>query len=74
MTQDELFQHVLTIVADYRINYETEFAEHDKRRAIQIFLAFDEFMIDNLEGYCSDSRMFDFEEYASYQLDILEGK
>ncbi len=70
MSLDELFDFTTKYIASPH----TAITEHDKRRAIQVFLAFDEFMIDNLEGYCTDSRMFDFTEYASYQLDILEGK
>ena len=70
MTQDELYKHILTIVADYR----TEFSEKDKRRAIQVFLMFDDYLIDNLPGYCSDECEIDFGAYASYQLDILEGR
>lgn len=70
MTQDELYKHILTIVADYR----TEFTEKDKRRAIQVFLMFDDYLIDNLPGYCSDDYEIDFGDYASQQLDIFEGK
>ena len=70
MKLDELYTHILTIVAEYR----TEFTESERRRAIQILLGIDDFLIDNLQGYCSDDCKFDFGTYASQQLDILEGK
>jgi hypothetical protein len=67
---DELFDVVTKIVASPH----TAIVEHDKRRAIQVFLAFDDFLIDHLEGYCGDDCQFDFGAYAADQLDILEGK
>ena len=70
MTCDELYNHILAIVAEYR----TEFTESEKRRAIQIFLGIDDFLIDNLEGYCGDDCEIDFGAYAAEQLDILEAK
>ena len=70
MTCDELYNHILAIVAEYR----TEFTESEKRRAIQIFLGIDDFLIDHMEGYCSDDCEIDFGAYAAEQLDILEAK
>ncbi len=70
MTLEELFDVVTKMIA----HPHTAIVEHDKRRAVQIFLAFDDFMIDHLPGYCSDDCEFDFGAYASEQLDILEGK
>ena len=70
MTLDELYDHITRYVASPH----TAIVEHDKRRAAQVFLAFDDFMIDHLEGYCGDDCEFDFGAYASQQLDILEGK
>ncbi len=70
MTKDELFEVVCRIIA----HPHSQICEHDKRRAIQVFLAFDDFLIDNLEGYCSDDCEIDFGAYAAEQLDILEGK
>ena len=72
MTLEELYENVLTIVADYRLNYDSEFSEHEKRRAIQIFLAFDDYLIDNLPGYCSDDCPIDFGDYAAKMLNELE--
>ena len=70
VTLDELFDVVTKMIASPH----TAITEHDKRRAIQIFLGFDDFLIDNLEGYCGDDCEFDFGAYAAEQLDILEGK
>ena len=70
MNLDELFDVVTKMIAEPH----SQIVEHDKRRAIQIFLAFDDYLIDHLEGYCDDDCEFDFGEYASQQLDILEGK
>jgi hypothetical protein len=66
----ELFEIVTKIIASPH----TAIVDHDKRRAIQVFLAFDDFLIDHLEGYCGDDCEFDFGAYAADQLDILEGK
>jgi hypothetical protein len=54
----------------------SQICEHDKRRAIQVFLAFDEFMMENVPEYCADTALgeVDFGSYAAEQLDILEGK
>jgi hypothetical protein len=70
MTLEELFDVVTKMIA----HPHTAIVEHDKRRAVQVFLAFDDFMIDHLPGYCNDDCEFDFGAYASEQLDILEGK
>ena len=52
----------------------TAIVEHDKRRAAQVFLAFDDFLIDHLEGYCGDDCKFDFGAYAAEVIDELENK
>ena len=72
MTKDELFEIVTKIVAS---PHET-IVEHDKRRAIQVFLAFDEYLldVDVAAGRCDVSDEYDFCTYAIQQLDILEGK
>ena len=70
MNLDELFDVVTKMIA----HPHTAIVEHDKRRAIQVFLSFDDFLIDHLEGYCGDDCEFDFGAYAADQLDILEGK
>jgi hypothetical protein len=73
MTKDELFEIVTKIIASPH----TAITEHDKRRAIQVFLAFDEYLIDvdvalGTGGEVGDE--YDFGSYAAEQLDILEGK
>ncbi len=71
MTLDELFDHITHYVA----HPHTAITEHDKRRAILIFNAFDEFLLDYYEGIDEDIRDdIDFATYAAQQLDILEGK
>jgi len=70
MTLNELFDITTKIIADPH----TAILDHDKRRAAQIFLAFDDFLIDHVENYCSDDTMFDLCEYASQVIDELENK
>ena len=67
---DELFEMVTKVIASPH----TAITEHDKRRAIQVFLGFDDYLIDALPGYCEEGCEIDFGGYASDQLDILEGK
>ena len=67
---DELFDVVTKMIA----HPHTAIVEHDKRRAAQVFLAFDDFMIDHLEGYCGDDCEFDFGAYAAEVIDELENK
>ena len=70
MTEQELFDIITKIIADPH----TTITEHDKRRAIQVFLAFDDFLIDHLPGYLDDDCEIDFGAIAGEQIDILEGK
>ena len=72
MTKDELFDIVTKMIA----HPHTAITEHDKRRAIQVFLAFDDYLIDVdvAAGRCDVGDEYDFCSYASEQLDILEGK
>ena len=67
---DELFDMVAKTIAEPH----TIITEHDKRRAIQVFLGFDDYLIDALPGYCEKGCEIDFGGYAAEQLDILEGK
>jgi hypothetical protein len=64
MTLDELFSHIVYCT------------KGDKHRAVQAFLAIDEYMTDAFgEIYWDKDGPFeDFGDYASKQLDILEGK
>ena len=72
MTLEELFEIVTKMIAEPH----SQICEHDKRRAIQVFLAFDEFMMENVPEYCGDTELgeIDFGYYAAGVLDILEGK
>jgi hypothetical protein len=42
MTKAELFEIVTKMIAEPH----SQITEHDKRRAVQVFLAFDEYMVD----------------------------
>ena len=68
---DELFEIITKIIAEPH----NVITEHDKRRAIQVFLGFDDYLIDNVPEYCGDTEFgeIDFGGYAAEQLDILEG-
>ena len=68
---DELFDMVAKTIAEPH----TIITEHDKRRAIRVFLYLDEFMMENVPEYCGDTELgeIDFGAYAAEQLDILEG-
>ena len=70
---DEFFDMVTKTIAEPH----TTITEHDKRRAIRVFLYLDEFMMENVPEYCDDTSELgeiDFGGYAAEQLDILEGK
>ena len=68
---DELFDMVAKTIAEPH----TIITEHDKRRAIRVFLYLDDYLIDNVPEYCGDTEFgeIDFGYYAAEQLDILEG-
>jgi hypothetical protein len=72
MTLNELFEMVAEVIAEPH----TTILEHDKLRAIRVFIAFEEFLLDNVPTYCGDTDFgkIDFGGYAAGQLDILEGK
>jgi hypothetical protein len=70
MTIDELFDYITKVIASPH----TAITEHDKRRAIQVFLGFDDYLIDALDGYCEEGCEIDFGAYAVKILDELEGK
>ena len=69
---DELFEIITKIIAEPH----SQICEHDKRRAIQVFLAFDEYLIDVdvAAGRCDVGEEYDFGSYAEKILDELEGK
>jgi len=53
---DKLFDAITKIIASPH----TSITEHDKRRAIQVFLGFDDYLIDALPGYCEEGCEIDF--------------
>ncbi len=63
---DELFEIVTETIAEPDIQ--------DKRKAVLVFLYFDEYLIDALPGYCEEGYEIDFGGYAAGVLDELEGK
>ncbi len=69
---DELFDMVTKTIASPH----TTIIEHDKRRAIRVFLQFDEYLMENVPEYCGDTAFgeIDFGSYAAGVLDELEGK
>jgi hypothetical protein len=66
---DELFEIITKIIAEPH----NVITEHDKRRAIQVFLGFDDYLIDALPGYCEEGCEIDFGAYAAGVIDELEG-
>jgi hypothetical protein len=71
MTKEELFEIVPRLLPLL-----IQITEHDKRRAVQVFLAFDEYMVDVdvAAGRCDVGDEVDFCSYADKILDELEGK
>ncbi len=69
---DELFEIVTETIAEPH----TTITDQHKNRAIRVFIAFEEFLLDNVPEYCGDTELgeIDFGSYAAEQLDILEGK
>jgi hypothetical protein len=67
---DELFEMVTKAIASPH----TTITEHDKHRAVCVFLYLDEYLMDNVPEYCEEGCEIDFGAYAADQLDILEGK
>jgi len=67
---DELFEIVTKVIAEPN----TTITEQDKRKAIRLFLGFDDYLIDALPGYCEEGCEIDFGGYAANVLDEIEGK
>jgi len=65
---DELFEIVTKVIALPN----TTITEQDKCKAIQVYLGFDDYMIDALPGYCEEGCEIDFGGYAAGILDELE--
>lgn len=59
MTTQELFEGI------------TKLTGEDKRKASQVFIHFDDYLIDHLPGYCEDGCEIDFGAYACEMLDAL---
>ncbi len=72
LSMDELFEMVTKSIAEPH----TTIIEHDKRRAIRVFIAFEEFLLDNVPEYCGNTAFgdVDFGGFAAGILDELEGK
>jgi hypothetical protein len=72
LSMDELFEMVTKAIAEPH----TTIIEHDKRRAIRVFLYLDEYLMENVPEYCGDTALgeIDFGSYAAGVLDELEGK
>lgn len=76
MNLNELFEHITKYVA----NPHSTITEHDKRRAILIFIALEEYILDHeqdqedVNSSWVDSKDLKFGDYAHKKLDILEKK
>ena len=70
MTEAELFEIITKIIA----SSDNAITERDIRKAIQVFLGFDDYLIDALPGYCEEGCEIDFGGYAAGVIDELEGK
>lgn len=68
MTEDKLFEIITKIIASPH----STILEHDKVRAVKVFLALDDYLIDYLPGYCEDNHTVNFGVYANKILDELE--
>jgi hypothetical protein len=68
LSMDELFDMVTKTIAEPDIQ--------DKRKAVLVFLYFDEYLMENVPEYCGDTELgeIDFGSYAAGVLDELEGK
>ena len=69
---DELFEMITKVIASPH----TTITEHDKHRAVCVFLYLDEYLMDNVPEYCGDTEFgeTDFGGYAAGVLDEIEGK
>jgi hypothetical protein len=69
---DKLFEIVTKTIAEPH----TTITDQHKRRAIRVFIAFEEYLLDNVPEYCGGTELgeIDFGSYAAGILDELEGK
>ena len=72
LSMDELFEMVTETIAEPH----TTITDKHKNRAIRVFIAFEEFLLDNVPEYCGGTELgeIDFGSYAADVLDELEGK
>ena len=72
LSMDELFEMVTETIAEPH----TTITDKHKNRAIRVFIAFEEFLLDNVPEYCGGTALgeIDFGSYAADVLDELEGK
>ena len=65
---DKLFELVTETIAEPDLQ--------DKRKAVLVFLYFDEYLMENVPEYCGGTALgeIDFGSYAAGVLDELEGK
>ncbi len=68
LSMDELFELVTKTIAEPDLQ--------DKRKAVLVFLYFDEYLMENVPEYCGGTELgeIDFGSYAAGVLDELEGK
>ena len=69
---NELFETIAKIIGNRPKT--GKITDYDKRRAVQVFLGVDDFLIDALPGYCEEKFEFDFGSYATKVIDELEAK
>ena len=68
LSMDELFEMITKTIAEPN----TTITEQHKRKAIRVFLGFDDYLIDALPGYCEEGCEIDFGGYAAEQISKLE--
>lgn len=67
---ENLFDCILMIIAADPTNI----TERDKRKAIQVLLGVDDYLIDALPGYCEECCEIDFGAFAAKMIDAMEAK
>ena len=70
LSMDELFEMITKTIASPH----KTITEHDKHRAVCVFLYLDEYLMDNVPEYCGDTEFgeTDFGGYATNVLAQLE--
>ena len=72
ITMKQFFDMVAKTIAEPH----TTITDQHKNRAIRVFLAFEEYLLDNVPEYCGNTALgeIDFGAYAAGVLDEIEGK